>query len=92
MLARFSILEISAYSNNFALNSAWQPKQGGTIFPSLSLGWGYSALTQSNLLSNQVPSYNSAANIAAAQSGTVALQWADAFAKGNAAGVALGQP
>jgi hypothetical protein len=85
-------VKTSAYSNNFALNAAWQPKQGGTIVPSFNLGWGYSALTQSNLRNNAVPGYNSAANIGAAQSWTVALQWADAFAKGNSAGMAVGQP
>jgi len=82
----------TAYSNNFAVNAAWQPKKGGTIVPSINLGWGYSALTQSNLVSTAVPGYNSPVNIGASQSWTVALQWADAFLKGNAAGMAVGQP
>jgi hypothetical protein len=82
----------SAYSNNFALTGAWQPKQGGSIVPSVNLGWGYSALSQSRLVNNAAPAVNSAANIGAAQSWTLALQWADAFAKGNTAGVAVGQP
>ena len=34
----------------------------------------------------------SVANIAATQSWSVALQWKDAFIKGNSAGMAVGQP
>ncbi|MEB3185533.1 MAG: iron uptake porin [Cyanobacteriota bacterium] len=82
----------AAYSNNFALTAAWQPKQGGTIWPSVSLGWGYNALTQSNLVNSAAPQFNAAANIGASQSWQVGLQWKDAFAKGNAAGMAVGQP
>jgi hypothetical protein len=82
----------TAYSNNFALTGAWQPKKAGGIVPSLNLGWGYSALAQSRLVNSAVPTVNSAANIGAAQSWTLGLQWADAFAKGNSAGMAVGQP
>jgi hypothetical protein len=82
----------AAYSNNFALTGAWQPKKAGGIVPSLNLGWGYTALAQSNLVNSQIPGVNSAANIGAAQSWTLGLQWADAFAKGNSAGMAVGQP
>jgi len=82
----------TAYSNNFALTGAWQPKKAGGIVPSLNLGWGYSALAQSNLVNSRAPLTNEAANIGAAQSWTAALQWSDAFAKGNSAGMAVGQP
>ena len=82
----------TAYSNNFALTGAWQPKKAGGIVPSLNLGWGYSALAQSNLVNSQIPGVNNPANIGAAQSWTLGLQWADAFAKGNSAGMAVGQP
>jgi hypothetical protein len=82
----------TAYSNNFALTGAWQPKKAGGIVPSLNLGWGYSALAQSKLVNSAVPGVNTAANIGAAQSWTLGLQWADAFAKGNSAGMAVGQP
>ena len=82
----------TAYSNNFALTGAWQPKKAGGIVPSLNLGWGYSALAQSNLFRSAAPEVNNPANIGAAQSWTLALQWADAFAKGNSAGMAVGQP
>ena len=33
--------------NNFALGLAWTPKHNGTIVPSVSAGWGYSAFNQS---------------------------------------------
>jgi hypothetical protein len=88
----FTGWQSSAYSNNFAVTAAWQPKKGGTIFPSVSLGWGYNALTQSNLRNNQAPQFNAVANIAATQSWQVGLQWSDVFLKGNAAGMAVGQP
>ena len=32
-----------AYVNNFAVGLAWEPKKSGTVVPSASLGWGYSA-------------------------------------------------
>jgi hypothetical protein len=82
----------TAYSNNFALTGAWQPKKAGGIVPSVNLGWGYSALTQSDLFRSAAPAVNEPANIGASQSWTLALQWADAFAKGNSAGMAVGQP
>jgi hypothetical protein len=87
-----SDVSTTAYSNNFALTGAWQPKKAGGIVPSLNLGWGYSALAQSNLVNSRAPLTNEAANIGAAQSWTAALQWSDAFAKGNSAGMAVGQP
>ena len=82
----------SAYSNNFALTAAWQPKKGGTLVPSISAGWGYNALSQAVLLNGAVPAYSNRSNIGASQSWQVGLQWKDAFAKGNSAGMAVGQP
>jgi len=92
------------YSNSFAVTYAWQPKKNGTLVPSVNLGWGYNAysMTGANAPS---PTYSEnifnttnlvnqnliASNIAATQSWTVGLQWKDAFAKGNAAGMAVGQ-
>jgi hypothetical protein len=88
--------------NNFAYTVAWTPKKNGTIVPSISAGWGYSAYNGASLvtpaandtgistagISNQL----AVRNIAATQSWTVALQWKDAFIKGNSAGMAVGQP
>jgi len=92
------------YNNNFALGLAWQPKNNGTIVPSISAGWGYSAYAYSNTASGAaVATSNTTAsggvasnlrptNIAATQSWTVGLQWKDVFQKGNSAGMAVGQP
>jgi hypothetical protein len=91
--------------NNFAYTLAWTPKRNGTIVPSISAGWGYSAYNQSGMgapattavgvsstSTNGINQQLAAVNIAATQSWTVALQWKDAFIKGNSAGMAVGQP
>ena len=80
----------AAYSNNFALTGAWQPAKGGTLIPSISVGWGISTVTQADYVVD--PSYGNKDNINQTQSWQVGLQWADAFVKGNAAGFAVGQP
>jgi Carbohydrate-selective porin, OprB family/S-layer homology domain len=92
------------FNNSFALGLAWQPKTSGTIVPSVSLGWGYTAYSYSNLAAPAFDTANTLVsdkgisnaldvkNIAATQSWTVGLQWKDAFIKGNSAGVAVGQP
>jgi hypothetical protein len=96
----------SPYSNNFALSLAWQPKKKGTVMPSVSLGYGYSAYSTAGLSSASGTQYGAlgtwndagrrqnagVGNIAATQSWTVALQWLDAIKKGNSAGMAVGQP
>ncbi|WP_201295938.1 carbohydrate porin, partial [Cyanobium sp. Copco_Reservoir_LC18] len=94
----------ASYSNNFATTFAWQPRKSGWI-PSISLGWGYNALTQPALnpvlaringinvpVRDTVPTFNQSANRGASQSWSVGLQWTDVFAKGNEAGMAVGQP
>ncbi|PSB35829.1 iron uptake porin [Aphanothece minutissima] len=94
----------AAYANNFATTFAWQPRKSGWI-PSISLGWGYNALTQPALnpvlaringinvpVRDTVPTFNQSANRGASQSWSVGLQWTDVFAKGNEAGMAVGQP
>ncbi|MCX5938322.1 MAG: iron uptake porin, partial [Cyanobium sp. LacPavin_0920_WC12_MAG_62_9] len=86
--------------NNFAYTLAWTPKQNGTIVPSISAGWGYSAYNQTGMLTPAtITTFTSGVanqlvvnNIAATQSWQLALQWKDAFAKGNSAGMAVGQP
>jgi hypothetical protein len=97
-------------ASSFAVSWAWQPKKGGTIVPSLSLGYGYTAYNQTGVntvfgsrfaalggnaawSNGQLDSVGSSVgNIAATQSWTTALQWKDAFVKGNSAGMAVGQP
>jgi len=91
-------------SNNFALTAAWQPKNSGWV-PSLSAGWGISAISSTNyngynassvvpINSNAqpFPNYGDVRNISQMQSWQVGLQWNDLFAKGNAAGFSVGQP
>ncbi|MFM7676222.1 MAG: iron uptake porin, partial [Synechococcus sp.] len=77
----------SAYSNNFAVTAAWQPVDSGWV-PSISTGWGYNALTQAG----DSAGFDAANNIEASQSWYVGLEWSDVFAKGNAFGMAVGQP
>ena len=93
----------SNYNNNFGLSLAWQPVNNG-LMPSISAGWGYSSYAFSNQLAPAVRTSNTGvtaagisnalqvSNIAATQSWTVGLQWKDLFAKGNSAGMAVGQP
>jgi len=86
-------------TNSFALGLAWTPKKNGTIVPSISAGWGLTGYSQEDVA---VPAFTNATqgtsgqlavgNIATTQSWTVALQWKDAFVKGNSAGMAVGQP
>jgi hypothetical protein len=71
-------------TNAYGLSGYWQPVQTGWI-PSISAGWGI----------NQT-SYNGSVDarglVTSSQSWSVGLQWQDAFAKGNALGMAVGQP
>ena len=75
-----------ANTNNLALNAWWQPLQSGWI-PSVNLGWG---LTGWNVQA-AAGAAGAVTNIQQTQSWTAALQWKDAFVKGNAAGFAVGQ-
>ncbi|WP_216904923.1 iron uptake porin, partial [Synechococcus sp. CCY 9618] len=76
-------------SNNVAVNAYWQPKKGG-IIPSISLGWGLNSLSGNETRSNGVDF--ATPYVSESQSWFVGLQWMDLFAKGNAAGMAVGQP
>ena len=64
-------------SNSFSVAGYWQPLDTG-IIPSISAGYGFTDISGSGSAANSDSWY-------------VALQWDDAFAKGNAAGVAIGQ-
>jgi hypothetical protein len=78
-------------SNTIGLSAYWQPSSSGWM-PSISAGWGITGLNgNSNVYA---AAYDTAAiNMSGTriQSWTVGLQWADAFIKGNAAGMAVGQ-
>jgi len=67
-------------SNSIAVNAYWQPLQSGWV-PSISAGYGY----------NWVSGSTGATDATDSQSWMAALQWSDVFAKGNSAGVAVGQ-
>ena len=72
-------------SNNYAINAFWQPKTSG-IIPSVSGAYGWSEVS-ANAAGQATPT--GATN---AQTWFAGLQWSDVFAKGNAAGIAYGQP
>jgi len=69
--------------NSVGLSAYWQPSKAGWV-PSISAGWGI----------NGYSSANTAFDFDGIQSQSwyVGLQWADAFIKGNALGMAVGQP
>ena len=68
----------------YGLSGYWQPVQSGWI-PSISAGWGLNNSRYSADL-------NGSALVTTSQSWSVGLQWQDAFARGNALGMAVGQP
>lgn len=72
-------------SNNYAINAYWQPKKSG-IIPSISGAYGWNEVSL-NATGKETP--KGATNSTTWFAG---LQWADVFAKGNAAGFAIGQP
>jgi len=93
----FNSLTDGVNSNTVGLSAYWQPSTSG-IVPSISAGWGITglsgtaygtALSALTARSNGISNPNLSG--ARVQSWTVGLQWADAFVKGNAAGMAVGQ-
>nr|WP_216900316.1 iron uptake porin [Synechococcus sp. CCY 9618] len=67
----------------FGLSGYWQPAQSGWI-PSISAGWGINGTSYDMA--------QAAGALRTSQSWMVGLQWDDAFIKGNALGMAVGQP
>ena len=80
LLGANGALDRGQESNSVALNAYWQPVQSGWV-PSISAGYGYNSVT------GRVGK-NGATN---SDSWFAGLQWSDVFAKGNSAGVAVGQ-
>jgi hypothetical protein len=82
----------SNFGNNssFGLSAWWSPEEASWI-PSISTGWGYNNIT-SITITNDFGIFEKGINSATTQSWYVGLQWADAFMKGNALGMAVGQP
>jgi len=73
----YSALSGNQDSNSVSIAGYWQPLDTGVI-PSISAGYGFTDLSGTGAADNS-------------QSWYVGLQWDDAFAKGNAAGIAIGQ-
>jgi hypothetical protein len=73
---------VNNLTHAFALNGNWQPAQSGWI-PSISAGWGFNSTVYSATVAAGTP--------LTSQSWSVGLQWLDALAPGNAAGMAVGQ-
>jgi hypothetical protein len=71
-------------SNGYAINAYWQPKKSG-IIPSVSGAYGWNTVSLSN--NRQTPT-----GATDSQTWMTGLQWSDVFAKGNAAGFAIGAP
>ncbi len=80
---------VNGESNSFAANAYWQPKQSGWL-PSISLGWGINSLSGND--QNALGLEYTQPYVDESQSWFVGLQWNDVFGKGNAFGMAVGQP
>jgi hypothetical protein len=76
-------------SNSVAVNAWWGPKNSGWI-PSISLGWGFNSLSDNEIRSNGLEFVTP--YVTESQSWYAGLQWTDVFWKGNAFGMAVGQP
>jgi hypothetical protein len=68
----------------FGLSGFWQPAQSGWM-PSISAGWGVNSTSYDG-------GVDSDGLVSTSQSWSVGLQWQDAFNKGNALGMGVGQP
>ena len=76
-------------SNNYGLSGYWKPEKAGLV-PSISWGFGGSSFNTGTTFNATTNQSNSVKGITTA-SWMVGLQWDDAFIKGNAAGMAVGQ-
>jgi hypothetical protein len=72
-------------TNSVGVSGYWSPFSGG-LFPSISAGWGISGYSLDGAVDDTW------IDGARSQSWYVGLQWADVFWKGNAFGMAVGQP
>ncbi|MCS5706789.1 iron uptake porin [Synechococcus sp. FGCU-3] len=74
-------------TNTIGLSAYWQPSTSGWV-PSISTGWGITGVSGGDSSLTVASESLSGTRI---QSWYVGLQWADAFIKGNALGMAVGQ-
>jgi hypothetical protein len=56
--SRVDTFGTGGYTNSVAFGLAWQPKKDGTFVPSVSLGYGYSAVAYNNFTYNARTQYN----------------------------------
>ncbi len=73
----------SSSTNAFGLSGYWQPAASGWL-PSISAGWGINSTSYDDSQPD--------GSVSTSQSWMVGLQWSDVFWKGNALGMAVGQP
>jgi len=79
-------------TNSVGVSGYWTPVNGG-LFPSISAGWGISAYNGDGFdYASSGIDANNWIDGARSQSWYVGLQWSDVFWKGNAFGMAVGQP
>jgi hypothetical protein len=76
----------AGHSHSVAVSGYWQPHVSGWV-PSISAGWAINSIDNPN-----PPPEAAEVAVSASQSWFVGLQWNDAFLRGNALGVAVGQP
>jgi hypothetical protein len=72
-----------SHTNAFGLSGYWQPASSGW-WPSISAGWGINSTASDG--------QDEDGELSTSQSWMVGLQWSDVLLKGNAAGMAVGQP
>jgi hypothetical protein len=87
-----SLFAAASASNSVGVSAYWQPSNSSWI-PSISTGWGINT-SNYNGTSFADGGLVSTTGItkATSQSWYVGIQWSDVFIKGNAAGMAVGQP
>jgi hypothetical protein len=76
-------------TNNYGLSGYWKPEKAGLV-PSISWGFGGSTINTGTLYNADTQQSISVKGITTA-SWMVGLQWDDAFIKGNALGMGVGQ-
>jgi hypothetical protein len=82
LLGASGVLAANQSSNGYAINAYWQPSKGGTVIPSVSAAYNW----------NTVSGPATPAGATNTSTWFAGLQWSDVLGKGNAAGVAYGQP
>jgi hypothetical protein len=82
-----SVQGLSDSSNSVGVSGYWQPSTAGWL-PSISAGWGLNSYSGDGADNEFAADFDGATS----QSWYVGIQWADFLWKGNAFGMAVGQP